>query len=178
MFLEGDSGAKVSPAPTLVLASTSPYRRELLTRLRVPFETYSPAVDELPVAGELPMDRALRLALEKALSVAARHPQGLVIGSDQVAASGNGVLDKPGDAPRCRAQLARLSGQTARFYTACAVIGLEQAVRQVHLDTTVVVFRTLYGGGDRALRRARPALRLRGRLQGGASRDRAAREYR
>ncbi len=157
MFLEGDSGAKVSPAPTLVLASSSPYRRELLTRLGVPFETQSPAVEEPPVAGELPMDRALRLALEKALSVAAHHPQGLVIGSDQVAASGNGVLDKPGDAPRCRAQLARLSGQTARFYTACAVIGLEQAVRQVHLDTTVVVFRTLTAAEiERYVERDRP----------------------
>jgi septum formation protein len=143
LFLEGDSGAQVSPAPTLVLASSSRYRRELLTRLGLPFEAHSPGVDELPVAGELPMDRALRLALEKALTVAARQPQALVIGSDQVAASGNGVLDKPGDAPRCRAQLARLSGQTARFYTACAVIGLDAAVRQVHLDTTVVTFRTL-----------------------------------
>jgi septum formation protein len=143
LFLEGDSGGTVSSAPTLVLASTSPYRRELLTRLGLPFEAQSPGVDELPVAGELPMDRSLRLALEKALAVAARHPQALVIGSDQVAAAGNGVLDKPGDAARCRAQLARLSGQTARFYTACAVIGLDQALRQVHLDTTVVTFRTL-----------------------------------
>jgi septum formation protein len=143
LFLEDDSGGKVSPAPTLVLASTSRYRRELLARLGLPFEAQSPAVDEPPVARELPMDRALRLALEKALAVAARQPQALVIGSDQVAAAGNGVLDKPGDAARCRAQLARLSGQTARFYTACAVIGLDAAVRQVHLDTTVVTFRTL-----------------------------------
>jgi septum formation protein len=157
LFLEGDSGGTVSPAPTLVLASTSAYRRELLTRLGLPFEVQSPGVEEWPVAGELPMDRALRLALEKALAVAARQPHALVIGSDQVAASGNGVLDKPGDATRCRAQLARLSGQTARFYTACAMIGLEPAIRQVHLDTTVVTFRTLTAAEiERYVERDRP----------------------
>jgi septum formation protein len=143
LFLEGDSGGSVTAAPTLVLASTSRYRRELLSRLGLPFEVQAPPVHERPVAGELPMDRALRLAEEKALAVAATQPEALVIGSDQVGAAENEVLDKPGDAARCRAQLARLSGQTARFYTACALIGLDTAVRQVHLDTTVVTFRTL-----------------------------------
>jgi len=89
------------------------------------------------------MDRAVRLALAKAQAVAARHPQALVIGSDQVAAGPDGVLDKPGDAGRARAQLARLSGSTARFYTACTLIHSEAGVRLAHLDTTTVRFRRL-----------------------------------
>ena len=101
------------------------------------------------------MDRAVRLALAKAQAVAARHPQALVIGSDQVAAGADGVLDKPGDAERARAQLARLSGSTARFYTACALIRSDAGVRLAHLDTTTVRFRRLERGGDRALRGAR-----------------------
>lgn len=136
----------MSRPPVLVLASTSRYRRELLSRLRLPFQTESPAVDEAALPAELPMDRALRLALAKAQAVASRQPHALVIGSDQVAAGADGVLDKPGDAPRCREQLARLSGHSARFYTACAVIGAEAGVHLAHLDTTNVTFRTLGAG--------------------------------
>ena len=133
----------MSPAPTLVLASTSAYRRELLTRLGLPFEVQAPGVEEWPVAGELPMDRALRLALEKALAVAARQPQALVIGSDQVAACQGRVLDKPGDAARAFSQLAFLSAQRAHFYTACAVVGAGLPLPLVHLDTTTVTLRPL-----------------------------------
>ena len=143
MFLEGDSGAEVSPPPALILASTSRYRRELLARFGLPFEAEAPRVQETALAGELPMDRAVRLALAKAQAVAARHPQALVIGSDQVAAGADGVLDKPGDAERARAQLARLSGTTARFYTACTLIRSDAGVRLAHLDTTTVRFRRL-----------------------------------
>ncbi len=129
----------------LILASTSPYRRLLLERFGVPFETARPNVGEEHVAGETPSDRAMRLAVAKAEDVAARHPGAVVIGSDQVAASGHKVLDKPGDAATCRAQLASLSGSDAKFYTACAVIGPAGSVRLVHLDATTVFFRPLSG---------------------------------
>ena len=127
----------------LILASASPYRRELLTRLGLPFEVVTPGVSEAHSAGESPADRALRLALAKAAAVAQRRPEAVVIGSDQVAAAGDEVLDKPGDAARCRAQLTSLSGKTARFYTACAVLGRGGSVHQAHVDTTSVVFRAL-----------------------------------
>jgi len=127
----------------LILASTSPYRRMLLERLGLPFETQRPQVGEEPIAGESPSDRARRLAVAKAEEVATRYPQAVVIGSDQVAASGHKVLDKPGDAATCRSQLTTLSGMDARFYTGCAVIGPAGSVRLIHLDTTTVLFRSL-----------------------------------
>jgi septum formation protein len=127
----------------LILASTSPYRRTLLGRFGLPFETVRPRVAEEHVAGESPADRALRLAVAKAEEVATRHPGAVVIGSDQVAAAGHKVLDKPGDAANCRSQLSALSGADARFYTGCAVIGPAGSVRLVHVDTTTVFFRAL-----------------------------------
>ena len=127
----------------LILASTSPYRRLLLERVGLPFESERPRVAEEHVAGESASDRAMRLAMAKAEEVAARHPLAVVIGSDQVAAMGHKVLDKPGDAANCRSQLAMLSGTDARFYTGCAVIGPDGSVRLVHLDTTTVYFRSL-----------------------------------
>ncbi len=134
----------MSSAPALILASTSRYRGELLARLCLPFTVLPPQVAETPRPGELPMDRALRLAREKAEAVAAHHPDALVIGSDQVAAAADGtVLDKPGDARRAEAQLARLSGTTARFHTGCAVILKRTGLNLIHLDTTAVVFRAL-----------------------------------
>jgi septum formation protein len=129
--------------PVLILASQSPYRRELLSRLGLPFDVVAPGVSEAHAAGESPADRALRLALQKAQAVAQHHPEAVVIGSDQVAACGEEVLDKPGDAARCRAQLTTLSGKTARFYTACAVLGASTGVQLGHVDTTTVVFRPL-----------------------------------
>jgi septum formation protein len=129
--------------PVLILASLSAYRRELLTRLDLPFEVVPPGVSEAHVAGESPADRALRLALMKAQAVARQCPDAVVIGSDQVAACGQEVLDKPGDASRCRAQLTALSGKTARFYTACAVLGVSAQLHLAHVDTTTVVFRSL-----------------------------------
>jgi septum formation protein len=127
----------------LILASTSVYRRQLLGRLGLPFETLAPGVDEAHRAGESPADRALRLALEKATAVARIHPQSVVVGADQVAACGDQLLEKPGNAARCRAQLASLSGRTALFYTACAVLGRKGAVHYAHVDTTSAVFRAL-----------------------------------
>ncbi len=129
--------------PPLILASTSPYRRELLARLRLPFEALPPGVAEAHLDGESPADRALRLAHEKAQAIAQQRPEAIVIGSDQVAQAGERLLDKPGDAQRCRAQLALLSGGTAHFYTACAVLGVHAGVRLAHVDTTTVFVRAL-----------------------------------
>ncbi|HEV8019409.1 MAG TPA: nucleoside triphosphate pyrophosphatase [Steroidobacteraceae bacterium] len=129
--------------PPLILASASPYRRELLARLGLSFEALPAGASETHAAGESPADRALRLALEKARIVAALHPDAVVIGSDQVAAAGDTVLDKPGNAARCCAQLRELSGRTARFYTGCAVLGGSGTLQRAHVDTTTVVFRAL-----------------------------------
>ena len=127
----------------LILASTSPYRRALLERLGLVFEVARPGVDEQTLPGESPAHRANRLSMAKAEAVAALRPEALVIGSDQVAALGDRLLDKPGDATNCRAQLGALSGNTARFLTGCAVVGQAAGLRLSHLDTTTVTFRAL-----------------------------------
>jgi septum formation protein len=104
--------------PPLVLASTSPYRRELLQRLRIPFETLAPAVDETAREGERPEALARRLSLEKARAVAARRPGALVIGSDQTASvDGTATIGKPGSHERATAQLRAASGRTLVFHT-------------------------------------------------------------
>lgn len=129
--------------PELILASTSAYRRSLLERLGVAFTTLPPQTPEDTLLGELPPDRALRLAVAKAQAIASSRPDAVVIGSDQVAAVGSSILDKPGDAVRCRAQLNAASGSSARFHTACAVIAPQSGIRMLHIDTTTVFFRTL-----------------------------------
>jgi len=132
-----------SPVPPLILASTSPYRRELLTRLRLPFTIENPGIDELHQRGEEPAGRAARLALAKARAVAARAPLSTVIGSDQVAISGTQVLDKPGDAAHCREQLLLLSGNSAQFHTAVAVVSPSLQAEDCFSDVTTVRFRRL-----------------------------------
>jgi septum formation protein len=149
--------SRVGAVSALILASTSVYRRELLARLGLPFEVLAPGVPEAHVPGESPADRALRLALEKAGAVGRAHPEAVVIGADQVAACAGQLLEKPGDATRCREQLATLSGRTALFYTACAVRGSSGTLHLEHLDTTTVVFRKLSAGEiERYVARERP----------------------
>jgi septum formation protein len=114
----------------LVLASTSPYRRELLARLGLPFEAVRPDYDELPLPGLGPAELARAHALGKARSVAAQRPEALVIGSDQVAEVGGEVLGKPGSSTGAVAQLLRLAGRTATFHTGLAVVaGGQEVVR-------------------------------------------------
>ncbi|RTL22448.1 MAG: septum formation protein Maf [Burkholderiales bacterium] len=108
--------------PPLILASTSRYRQELLSRLRLPFEAVAPNVDETALAGEAPAALAERLALAKARAVAATHPGAIVIGSDQVADLDGTALGKPGGHAAAVAQLRRMSGRTVIFQTAVAVI--------------------------------------------------------
>ncbi|MDX5446335.1 MAG: Maf family nucleotide pyrophosphatase [Zoogloeaceae bacterium] len=127
----------------LVLASTSAYRRMLLERLHVPFETARPEVDETALPGEPPAATANRLALEKALAVAARFDDALVIGSDQVAHIGDEVFGKPGTVERARAQLRRMSGETVIFHTALAVVNTRSGERLSDSVPTEVRFRHL-----------------------------------
>jgi septum formation protein len=127
----------------LILGSTSRYRRELLSRLGVPFDVVSPQVDEIPRTGETPAALALRLAIAKARDVAMRHPQAVVIGSDQVADLHGEPLGKPGTHERAVAQLQRMRGQTVVFQTALAVVCLETGFEQCELAAVRVVFRDL-----------------------------------
>jgi septum formation protein len=133
------------PPLSLILASTSAYRRQLLSRLNLDFEVIAPLVDESPLALETPLERAQRLALEKARAVSARHPAAAVIGSDQVAVCKGELLDKPGSHERCLAQLQWLSAAAATFYTAVAVLHAASGTSTQFVDTTTVYFRALSG---------------------------------
>jgi septum formation protein len=128
---------------TLILASTSRFRRDLLQRLCVPFEVASPGVDEAHLPGEAPLARAARLALAKATAVAATRSDAIVIGCDQVAVCGEIVLDKPRDAAGCRQQLALLSDRSATFYSAVAVLYGVRAFKDSFVDVTEVQIRPL-----------------------------------
>ena len=127
----------------VVLGSTSRYRRELLERLRIPFSVAAPDVDETPAAGESPRDLALRLALAKAKAVATKHPESVVIGSDQVADLAGVPLGKPGEHARAVQQLRQMRGQTVVFQTALAVVCLATGFEAVDLAAVHVVFRDL-----------------------------------
>jgi septum formation protein len=127
----------------LILGSTSAYRRELLERLRIPFSIESPHVDETPTPGERPADLAVRLALAKAQAVAARFPDQVVIGSDQVADLDGQPLGKPGTHERAVAQLRQMRGKTVIFQTAVAVVCQQSGFCQQSLAPVKVVFRDL-----------------------------------
>lgn len=127
---------------TLVLGSTSRYRRELLDRLGLPYSVDRPDVDETPLSDEPPAALAARLAETKALAVAGRHPEAWVIGSDQVADRDGLALGKPGDRDTALAQLLAASGRSVRFHTAFCLIGPEGR-RFSGQDLTEVRFRAL-----------------------------------
>jgi len=132
-----------SPAAPVILASTSAYRRALLARLGVPFDSVAPDTDEQRLPGEPADVLALRLARLKAESVAARRPGRIVIGSDQVAVRGNDILGKPGTVERCAGQLLQSSGREVVFLTAVHVVDGRNGRAESHLDRTVVRFRAL-----------------------------------
>jgi septum formation protein len=132
-----------SSSPRLVLASTSAYRRQLLERLGIPFTVAASNVDEERLPGESAVDLVHRLARAKAETVARRHPNSLIIGSDQLAVCGTDVLGKPGSGERAIAQLKSLSGQRVTFHTAVHVIHSDSAVNDSHVDLTTVHFRQL-----------------------------------
>ena len=128
--------------PRLILASTSSYRRELLARLRLPFDIVRPDTDETALPGEAPLALAQRLAEAKATAVAALHPAAWVIGSDQVAELDGQTLGKPGGREAAIAQLAAMSGRAVRFRTGVCLSRAGTASRGA-LDTTTVRFRAL-----------------------------------
>jgi septum formation protein len=105
----------------LILASSSPYRKEILERLRIPFTAIAPDIDESPMQDELPAQLALRLSMAKAQAVVEAYPGAIVIGSDQVATVDGTPIGKPGSFERAREQLLRLSGRTVEFHSALCV---------------------------------------------------------
>ncbi|MBA5687185.1 Maf-like protein [Rugamonas apoptosis] len=131
----------------LVLASSSAYRKELLSRLRLPFDVAVPDIDESPLPGESPSATALRLAREKAAAVAARLPGSIVIGSDQVATLDEQQIGKPGDHANALRQLQQMRGRRVVFHTALCVWDGRAAdpagAAQVQDIQTVVTFRDL-----------------------------------
>jgi septum formation protein len=141
----------------LVLASTSPYRRELLARLRVAFEVADPAIDETPRPAEAPESLALRLAVEKAKAVATRFPDALVIGADQVAVLGEALLAKPVTHENAVAQLRAMRGRRVRFLTAVALVRSADGETRTRLVPCDVAFREFSDGAlERYLRAERP----------------------
>ncbi|MED5619511.1 Maf family nucleotide pyrophosphatase [Ideonella sp. BN130291] len=129
--------------PRLILGSTSRYRRELLERLRLPFEVVAPQVDETPQRGESPAALALRLALAKARAVAQAHPDAIVIGSDQVADLDGQPIGKPGNHERAVEQLRAMSGRLVVFQTAVALARQSTGYERVLLAPVSVRFRVL-----------------------------------
>lgn len=129
--------------PTLILGSTSRYRREMLQRLRIPFDIQAPEVDETPGATELPADLALRLAIAKARAVAHHHPDAVVIGSDQVADLDGTPVGKPGTHAKATEQLRAMRGKAIVFQTAVAVVHLARGYEGSALVPVTVRFRDL-----------------------------------
>jgi septum formation protein len=125
----------------LVLASTSRYRRDLLARLRLPFDVAAPAVDESPLPGEAPLGLVTRLAAAKAAAVARQRPEDWVIGSDQIAVRDKEILGKPGTTERCIAQLESASGREVTFLTAVSIQRERDGIAHHRVDRTVVRFR-------------------------------------
>ena len=142
------SSASTRTLPRIILASSSVYRRELLGRLQLPFESISPDIDEAPQAGESPEATALRLAREKAAAIARLHPDALVIGSDQVATLDGLQIGKPGDHARALAQLQLMRGRQVVFHTALCLLDarLDPAAPhalQIENVQTLVTFRDM-----------------------------------
>jgi len=136
------------PTPTLVLASTSRYRADLLNRLGVPFVQAGSEVDEAHRANEAPKDRSIRLAIEKAEALADRYQGSVLLGSDQVGSCGQRLLDKPGDATTAVAVLKSLRGQTLCFYTSICVHNTVTGDNAVHTDVTELKLRADLSDAD------------------------------
>lgn len=127
----------------LILGSSSPYRRELLERLRVPFTIDSPNIDEAPLPNETAVDLCKRLSIAKAHAVAQRHPASWVIGSDQVAVLGDKIYGKPGTHSNAVAMLKQLSGNTLQFHTALCLLDTQTKAYQQDIVTIEAQFRFL-----------------------------------
>jgi len=128
---------------TLVLASTSPFRKEILSRLHVAFETFAPLVDESPFKNESPSELVTRLSILKANSAKPEYAQALIIGSDQVAVIDNTILGKPGNHEQAVKQLNQVSGKQVNFLTGLSVINTETDKIQTDMVDFSVKFRQL-----------------------------------
>ena len=127
----------------LILASTSAYRRKLLERLQIPFFAIAPEVDESPLPDESASALAYRLAKQKSQNIAQRHPQAIVIGSDQVASLSGDCIGKPGTHQAAVEQLLKSSGQRVEFYTGLSVTCLDTNYSHTLVEQFSVVFRSL-----------------------------------
>jgi septum formation protein len=134
-----------SPSPRIILASSSQYRKELLARLRIPFEIIVPDIDETARLEETPEITAGRLAREKAMKIATQIPNALIIGSDQVATLNDEQIGKPGSHANALKQLQKMRGKTVIFHTALCLIDnrSSQADMQIENVQTFVTFRNL-----------------------------------
>lgn len=132
-----------SPSLPLVLASTSPFRKSVLSRLHIPFETYAPAVDETPLPNESPTALVTRLAQLKAQSAQIQYPQALIIGSDQVAVMGDAVLGKPGTHEQAVKQLTMVSGKQVNFLTGLCLFNTKNFNIQIDIVNFSVIFRQI-----------------------------------
>ncbi|MGZ5819286.1 MAG: Maf-like protein [Burkholderiaceae bacterium] len=132
-------------SPRLILGSSSKYRKELFTRLRIPFDVVVPDIDETPHPGESPEATALRLAQEKAMEIAARIPNALIIGSDQVATLNGEQIGKPGSHKNALMQLQKMRGNKVIFHTALCVVDNRQTPQDIQVENvqTFVTFRNL-----------------------------------
>ncbi len=128
---------------TLVLGSTSPFRKDLLYKLGIPFVTATPDIDEARRPGEMPESLVRRLAEEKARNVASRYPEALVIGSDQVACVNDEILGKPGSREKAIAQLCAASGKAMTFHTGLCLYNAATKQIQVAVEPFIVHFRRL-----------------------------------
>ena len=128
---------------TLVLGSSSPFRSTLLGKLNLPFITESPDIDESAQQNESPTALVERLAQQKAMAIAANHPDALIIGSDQVAVINNEILGKPGHHEKAIEQLRLASGKTVRFITGLALYDARRDKMQSLIEPFDVTFRTL-----------------------------------
>ena len=128
---------------TLILASSSPYRKLLLERLRLPFDIFSPSIDESASASETPLGLVERLALEKSLCAAQRFPSAVIIGSDQLAVCQGEIIGKPGTLSKACEQLAAFSGQCVVFHTAVSICCEDSGFRYAQTVDTEVCFRQL-----------------------------------
>ena len=127
--------------PPLILASSSPYRARMLARLGLPFSTATSGIDETPEPGESPQALVQRLALGKAMHVAPRHPQALIIGADQVSVLDDEILGKPGARARAIAQIQRMSGKRVDYLSGIALVG--PGVERVDIVPTRLTYRRL-----------------------------------
>ncbi|WP_309043146.1 Maf family protein [Marinobacter sediminicola] len=132
------------PRKHLLLASSSPYRRELLARLGLPFSCASPNINESPVPGEDPVTLATRLAESKSIALASSYPGHWIIGSDQVAALPNGtLLNKPGNYSTAFQQLEQCSSKSVNFHTGLALLDVDSGNLQTYCEQFTVHFRDL-----------------------------------